>query len=80
MRAVQHSKRSTVGGCNFCDRWITPNGGVDHEVVEMSGAGLLARICRECARELMPVLAAFSGVTMKDARRSTFDDRRPAAE
>lgn len=55
-----HGKDNHVGGCNFCNRWTDANGHINHEVVELSGGGLIVRICRDCARELLPTLQAFS--------------------
>lgn len=52
------------GGCNFCNRHITPDGGVDHEVLVMKGPQLVVRACLACA-------TSFMGAVLKPrARRS----------
>ncbi len=60
IRAVVYPPVNHHGYCNFCDRQITAHGGVPHAVLEMSGAGLLARICRPCAETLLPTLTLFA--------------------
>lgn len=62
IRAVAYPKNNHVGYCNFCDHHITEWGGVAHAVLQLSGGGLLARLCQQCAKELLPALAAFAGM------------------
>ena len=53
---VYRSDSDKVGGCNFCSRWITSQGGVRHKVTVMEstglGGGLQARACDPCLAEL----------------------------
>lgn len=60
IRTVVHGRDNHAGHCNFCDRYITATGATPHEVLELSGVGLLARVCRACARELLPSLVRFA--------------------
>jgi hypothetical protein len=60
IQAVAYSRNNSVGGCNFCSRHITSDGGTPHAVLQLSGAGLLARVCQDCASELLPTLQAFA--------------------
>jgi hypothetical protein len=57
-----------VGGCNFCDRHIDSHGMKPHDVLVLSGGGLQARVCRDCARTLLPMLRGFAGMSIRKER------------
>lgn len=50
-----------VGGCNFCNRHFHSFGETPHAVVQLSGDGLLARLCQQCAEAILPTLQQFVG-------------------
>lgn len=66
------STSSKAGYCNFCNRHIHPWGGSPHEVIEMGGAGLLARICQPCVKEVMPLLVMFADVSPRNPTRNRY--------
>ena len=53
---------SRAGGCNFCDRAITSHGARSVSVVRLSGGGLQARLCEDCAVGLAESIMAMFAV------------------
>lgn len=50
----------SAGSCNFCNRWTTEHGGVDHPVLEFRSSsptgGLVVRVCVPCQVQLAELL------------------------
>ncbi len=46
---VSRDQSTDVGGCSFCDRYITEHGTATHRVYNVGGNGISVRFCELCA-------------------------------
>ena len=46
---VSRDRSDDVGGCSFCNRYITEHGEARHRVYNVGGNGVSVRFCELCA-------------------------------